>query len=68
MGRNTAAKTKLAKVVAVAPQNLEAEIRARAYEFYELRGREHGYDLDDWFRAEESIRRKNIRKTAALSL
>lgn len=31
--------------------NLEEEIRRRAYELYEGRGREDGHDLDDWLRA-----------------
>ena len=35
--------------------NLEEEIRRRAYELYEERGREHGHDLDDWVRAEAEI-------------
>jgi HSP20 family protein len=28
----------------------------RAYELYEARGREHGHDLEDWFRAESELR------------
>ena len=32
--------------------NVEEEIRHRAYELYEQRGREDGHDLDDWLRAE----------------
>lgn len=30
-------------------------VRARAYEFFERRGRDDGYDLDDWFRAETEL-------------
>lgn len=30
----------------------EEEIRKKAHEFYEKRGRKDGYDLDDWLRAE----------------
>ncbi len=41
---------------AVAPReshpNLEEEIRHRAYELYEQRGRDDGHDLEDWLRAE----------------
>jgi len=35
------------------PQNLELEdqIRQRAYELYEGRGRKDGHELEDWFRA-----------------
>jgi hypothetical protein len=35
--------------------NLEEEIRRLAYELYEERGREDGYDLDDWLRAEAEV-------------
>jgi hypothetical protein len=31
---------------------LHENIRQRAYEFYEKRGLKHGYDLDDWLKAE----------------
>jgi len=31
------------------------EIRLRAYEIYEQRGRQHGLDYQDWIRAEEEI-------------
>ncbi len=33
----------------------EEQIRRRAYELYEARGRVHGHDLDDWLRAEQEI-------------
>jgi hypothetical protein len=29
------------------PQELEHQIRLRAHELYEARGREHGYELED---------------------
>jgi hypothetical protein len=45
-----------AKTLAIEPsQNLEEEIRHRAYEIYEERGREDGHDLDDWLRAEAEV-------------
>ena len=34
---------------------LEVNIRHRAYELYEERGREDGHDLDDWLRAEADL-------------
>ncbi len=40
------------------PQNLQEEIRLRAYELYEERGREDGRDVDDWLQAEEEITKK----------
>ena len=38
----------------VSPQ-LEQQIRSRAYELYEQRGRTDGYEVDDWLRAETEI-------------
>lgn len=31
---------------------LQDQIRARAYQLYEQRGRDDGHDLDDWLKAE----------------
>ena len=36
---------------------LEERIRCRAYDLYVLRGNESGSELEDWFQAEEEIRR-----------
>ena len=49
------------------PQELELEhqIRLRAYELYEARGRKHGHELDDWLRAKEEIREKRFRTATA---
>ncbi len=47
------------------PQDIEEEIRRRAYQLYELRGREDGHDLDDWLRAEDEVRRQIARTVAA---
>lgn len=40
-------------------RKLEEQIRQRAYELYEARGREDGHELDDWLRAKEEITRKS---------
>jgi hypothetical protein len=54
-----------AKTPATQPsQNLEEEIRGRAHELYEERGRGDGHDLDDWFRAEAEITAKNVKIAA----
>jgi len=47
------------------PQELEHQIRLRAFELYETRGRENGYELDDWLRAKEEIREKRFRTASA---
>jgi HSP20 family protein len=33
-------------------------VARRAYEYFEARGREFGYDLEDWFRAESELMRR----------
>ena len=47
------------------PQSLEEQIRHRAYELYEERGREDGHDFDDWLRAEELVTQQKARTIAA---
>jgi hypothetical protein len=44
---------------------LEHQIRLRAYEVYEARGRKDGHELEDWLRAEEEITGKRVRTVAA---
>ncbi len=36
-------------------EQLQEKIRQRAYELYELRGRQDGHDFDDWFTAESEV-------------
>jgi hypothetical protein len=38
-----------------AQDNTEEEIRRRAYELYEARGREDGQDVEDWLEADAEI-------------
>ena len=47
------------------PQKIEHEIRLRAHELYEARGREDGHEVEDWLRAEEEIREKKVTAAAA---
>ena len=47
------------------PQELENQIRERAYELYEERGREDGHDEEDWLRAKEEITIKKYRTATA---
>ena len=46
------------------PKTLEDQIRRRAYELYEERGREDGHELEDWLRAEEEIQEMQARSAA----
>jgi Protein of unknown function (DUF2934) len=41
---------------------IEEEIRLRAYELYQERGGEHGFDQEDWRRAEAEILSKYQRE------
>ena len=36
-------------------EDLEEQIRLRAHELYEARGREDGHELEDWIRAEDEV-------------
>jgi hypothetical protein len=48
-------------IAIVEPSGIEEQIRRRAYELFEARGREEGHELDDWLRAEEEIiGRRNV--------
>ena len=49
----------------VDPDTFEDQIRARAYELYEERGKEDGHDVDDWIRAEAEITLRKHRSAAA---
>ncbi len=49
----------------VEPDTLEDQIRARAYELYEERGKEDGHDLEDWVRAEAEVTSSEQRTIAA---
>lgn len=38
-------------------QQVQLAITRRAYELFQIRGREHGHDWEDWFRAESELLR-----------
>jgi hypothetical protein len=50
--------TKKPTTVASDPQEVEQQIRQRAYELYVARGSEDGHELDNWLRAEQEITEK----------
>jgi hypothetical protein len=37
------------------PLDPQGQVRLRAYEMYELRGREDGHGLEDWLQAEPEV-------------
>ena len=45
--------------------SVEEQIRTRAYELFEARGREEGHDLEDWLEAEAEITGTTIKTAAA---
>jgi hypothetical protein len=47
------------------PPNIEEEIRNRAFELFEARGRSEGHELEDWLRAEEEIKGSKTNAVAA---
>ena len=40
------------------PEGSEEDVRTRAYELYEARGREPGHEWEDWLQAEREVRSK----------
>ncbi len=48
-----------------AQPEIEEQIRARAYELYEQRGREDGHEQEDWLIAEREVRGTNAENAAA---
>lgn len=44
---------------------IEEEIRRRAYEIYEARGRQDGMDQEDWAQAEEEVMARYLREKSA---
>ena len=47
------------------PEDLEFQVRLRAYELYEARGRGDGHDIEDWLQAETDLAQKKVRPIAA---
>jgi hypothetical protein len=44
---------------------LQEQIRRRAYELYEQRGRDDGHKTDDWLQAESEVTQQKARTVAA---
>ncbi len=47
------------------PSKIEEQIRRRAYELYEERGRLEGYEHEDWVRAESEVLAQYDREKSA---
>ena len=53
------------KVTTPVSIDLQGEIRRRAYELYEERGRVHGFEQEDWAQAEREIMARHNRPQSA---
>jgi hypothetical protein len=58
------AKTALARVPVV-PAGVEEQIRCRAYQIYEERGKIDGYELEDWLQAETEVMTRQVMRKAS---
>jgi Protein of unknown function (DUF2934) len=65
MSANPAKKLAVTSPIESRQPDLEDQIRVRAYEIYEARGREDGHELEDWFRAKEEMTIKKFRTASA---
>jgi hypothetical protein len=46
-------------------RDLQEQIRRRAYELYEQRGRDDRHELDDWLQAESEVTQQKTKTVAA---
>jgi hypothetical protein len=53
--RTTATPRQTPAQVTKSTPDLQEQIRRRAYELYEQRGRNDGHELDDWLQAESEV-------------
>jgi hypothetical protein len=44
---------------------VQEQVRRRAYELYEARGKEDGHDVEDWLRAESEVAQQQSKSLAA---
>jgi hypothetical protein len=67
MKPSTATPTRLATANQITglTNDVQEQIRRRAYEFYQERGREDGHDLADWLQAESEVTRPRSKARAA---
>jgi hypothetical protein len=47
------------------PTGLDEQIRCRAYQLYDERGKTDGQELEDWFRAEAEIMTHQVKQKAS---
>jgi len=47
------------------PVDIQEQVRRRAFDLYEQRGRKDGHDLDDWLQAESELVQNRTKAVAA---
>lgn len=62
---STPSVRKAVSLNAPTPIDLEEQIRRRAYELYEERGRTPGMENEDWLQAEREVRARSTRQHRA---
>ena len=65
MSRDATKKQPMTEMSELQEFELEYQIRLRAYELYEARGREDGHDIEDWLQAETELTENEVRSIAA---
>lgn len=59
------AGSRIKQIATSEPPRIEDDIRTRAYQFFEARGKEEGHELEDWLRAEEELAGRKTEAAAA---
>jgi DUF2934 family protein len=62
--RKTDTLNQIPSPVTRAPADLQEQIRCRAYELHEQRGRDDGHQLDDWLQAELEVTQKKAKSAS----
>jgi hypothetical protein len=53
--KSTHTETELYPTTPITDPSRENQIKVRAYQLFDQRGREHGHDVDDWLQAEVEL-------------
>jgi len=61
----TATTNQLATKVRKSTPDLQEQIRRRAHELYEQRGRDEGRELEDWLQAESEVTEQKVKTVTA---
>jgi Protein of unknown function (DUF2934) len=65
MTRKPTMPSRTARQTTKSTGELQEQIRRRAYELYEQRGRGDGHELDDWLQAESEVTQQKAKTAAA---